>query len=484
MLLKKQNAESTAQPAYRRLAAVVEKMIRDRTLGDGARLPSVRQFSIQQRVSVPTALQAYASLEAQGLIEAKPRSGFYVRSIPTAPARKKLNGGRFPQVTDLAALEALDPIDVLMNDNNDATLASMGCGWPGQDVSPPPRLTQITVSMARKFGVRNAVYDYPPGAPELRHELALRSLRQGCALTADEIIVTTGATEAVALAIRATCEPGSTVIIESPSYFGTTHMLRQLQLNALPIPMDGATGLDLDTLELALKKTRASAALLCPNFHNPTGASMSEENKQRLVALLSAANIPIIEDDIYGDLPHRGPRPHCLKAYDRTGDVLLCSSFSKTLAPGYRVGYIAPGHRYRRILSLKRATSLASTSLPAFAIAEFLKTGGYDRYLRTVCRLYGERTARMLQAIEEHFPSETRVVPPGGGFVLWCELAAKTDAIRVFKKALAAGITLAPGPLFSPHGEFENFIRLNCSHPYTAKTDRAMKLLGKIVRSM
>lgn len=193
-----------------------------------------------------------------------------------------------------------------------------------------------------------------------------------------------------------------------------TYMLRQLQLNALPIPMNSATGLDLDTL-------------------------------------------------------------------DQSGDVLLCSSFSKTLAPGYRVGYIAPGHRYRRILSLKRATSLASTSLPAFAIAEFLKSSSYDRYLRAVCKSYGERIARMLQAIEEHFPYGTRISPPHGGFVLWCELPAKTDAIRVFKKALAAGITLAPGPLFSPQGEFKNFIRLNCSHPYTVKTERAMRLLGKII---
>jgi len=194
-------------------------------------------------------------------------------------------------------------------------------------------------------------YDMPPGSESLRREIARRSLEWGCALKTEDFIVANGATEAVSLALRATCEPGDTVVVESPVYFGFASLLRELRLNALPIPVDSVTGIDLEALEKALRRTRVAACVLIPTFQNPVGYAMPDERRKQLVRMLAKRGVPIIEDDIYGDLQHRGSRPRCLKAFDPDGLVMLCGSYSKTLAPGYRVGYIAPGRWHSRVLA-------------------------------------------------------------------------------------------------------------------------------------
>jgi DNA-binding transcriptional MocR family regulator len=346
------------------------------------------------------------------------------------------------------------------------------------------KLGRTMAAITRRLGAASIAYDMTPGSEVLRRELARRSLEWGCALKAEDFIVTLGATEAVSLALRVTCEPGDTVLVESPTYFGFARMLRELRLKALPIAVDSATGINLDAVQRAARRHRISACLLIPNFHNPVGSAMPDENKKVLLKMLDKREVPIIEDDIYGDLQHGGVRPRCLKAFDQDGSVILCSSYSKTLAPGYRVGFIAAGRWQSKVACLKRVSTLSSTTLPVLAIAEFLKNGGYDRYLRSIRQTYQHQVERMREAIVEAFPEGIGLSRPQGGFVLWCELPKKADSMELARQARAAGISIAPGPLFSADGGFKNFIRINCGYPWNARIERSVGILGHIVRQL
>jgi DNA-binding transcriptional MocR family regulator len=293
-----------------------------------------------------------------------------------------------------------------------------------------------------------------------------------------------GGTEAVSLALRATCKPGDTVLVESPTYFGLASMLRELQLKALPIPVHPADGINLDVLEKALRQTRVAACVVIPNFHNPTGFVMPDENKRRLIELCLKRGVALIEDDAYADLQHEGPRPRSLKAFDSTDSIILCGSYSKKLAPGFRVGYIAAGRWQDRAKALKLASTLNGALLPTLAIAEFLKNGGYDRYLRAIRQACRVQVSRMKEAVVESFPPGIGLSRPRGGFLLWCELPAKADAVKLSEQARRAGISIAPGPMFSPVGDFRNFIRINCGCPWNPQIERAVGVLGHLVAAM
>ena len=472
---------SIPEPVYQKLANLLEGMIRSQSLRPGDRVPSVRQFSRQQRVSVPTALNAFATLETRGLIEARPKSGFYVRARQADLIREPRGPATAARVTDFAKV---DPFESLLADHSDPKLVAFGAAVPNAALLPAKKLARIIGVIARRNPAVGIGYDMPPGSETLRRELAKRSLEWGCSLRPDDFIVTSGGTEAISLALRATCKPGDTVAVESPTYYGLVGMLRELGLNALPVPSDSSHGMDPDALQSALRRTRISACALIPNFNNPTGSLMPDENRKRILAMLAARQVPIIEDDIFGDLNHEGARPRCLKTFDRDGSALLCSSFSKTLAPGYRVGYISAGRWHQKVLSLKQYSSLASATLPALAVAEFLRNGGYNRYLRSLRQAYRHQVAQMREAVVETFPKGIGLSRPQGSFILWCELPAKVNSMELFNRARAAGISIAPGTLFSPQGGYQNFIRINCGHSWNAHIERSVGILGHLAQQL
>jgi DNA-binding transcriptional MocR family regulator len=273
-------------------------------------------------------------------------------------------------------------------------------------------------------------------------------------------------------------------LIESPSYYGFIQILNQMGLKAVAVPATARDGLNLEGVEAVLKKRRIAAILLVPTFSNPLGSIMSEESRKALLQITEKKNIPIIEDDIYGDLQHEGARPRCLKAFDADGRVILCGSYSKTLAPGYRVGYAVPGRWLSKMVHLKIATNWGSATLPALAVAEFLRNGGYDHHLRTIRRTYRDQVEKMREAVAAAFPAPVRISNPRGGFVLWVELPPQVDAMRLFAEARKVGISIAPGPIFSPVGDFTNYIRLSCGFPWNAKMETAIGTLGKLIGQM
>ncbi len=471
-----------ATPLYVRLADVLEEMIQRRALRPGDKIPSLREFSASQRVSVPTALSAYAALEARGLVEARPKSGFYVAARQADAIPGILPSKPAPKVSDLAHS---DPLELLTADRNHPSKVQFGTAVPDIDLLPGARLTRILSGIARRLGPSVVAYDEPLGPLALRRAIVRRALLAGIHLASpDEVLITAGATEAISLALRATCSPGDTVVVESPTYFGLLRQLREHGLKALPIPVDPLQGINLDALATALARNRVAALLLIPNFQNPVGSLMPEPNQRELVRLATAKGVPIIEDDVYGDLQHHGARPHTLKTHDLDGSILHLGSFSKTIAPGYRVGYVIGGKWQHRLQAIKKTHTGTNPALPSLAVAEFLQNGGYDRYIRSLREACRVQMDTMRDAICQQFPDGIRLSRPEGGFILWCELPRNVDSLELFHRARAAGVTIAPGPLFSTDGGFRNFIRLNAGLRWSPRVANAVATVGQIAKQL
>jgi DNA-binding transcriptional MocR family regulator len=296
-------------------------------------------------------------------------------------------------------------------------------------------------------------------------------------------VITAGVTEAVQLALQTVCPPGGTLAIESPVYFNFLQMIRQLGLTPLEIPSSISDGISIDALRYAIENTGVNAVLAISNFSNPLGGVIPDEKKKALLKLLRRHNIPFIEDDVQGDLSFADQRPSVVRSFDTSGEVLLCSSFSKTLAPGYRVGWIAPGRYQAEIERQKMIFSIAAPSPNQLAIAEFLANGGYARHLRAMRRVYAKSVACMGEAIGRHFPPGTCVTRPKGGFTLWVELPRAVDSRSLYAQAIKLGITTAPGAIFSTSQRYNNYIRLNAAF-WAPGVEWAVEALGRLIKEM
>jgi DNA-binding transcriptional MocR family regulator len=258
--------------------------------------------------------------------------------------------------------------------------------------------------------------------------------------------------------------------------------LESLHLKALEIPTHPKEGICLEDLEAALKEGKISACALVTNFSNPLGSCMGDRKKKQLVELLNRYDVPLIEDDIYGELQFEGARPKAVKAFDTEGRVLYCTSVSKTLSPGLRIGWAAAGRYQVKVEQLKMSLNWM-TSVPAqLTVAAFLSNGGYDRHLRHLRRAYQAQMNRISQAICEYFPAETKVSRPEGGYVLWLEMPESFDAMAFYEEALQHNISIAPGMMFSPSGSYRNCFRLNCGIPWTEEIHQAIQKLGYLAK--
>ncbi len=463
---------------YEQVASEIARLIDSGTFRPGDAIPSVRELSRQHGVSIATVVQAYYLLEAQGLIEARDRSGFYVRTArPSALPEPDISAPR----SDPTGVSVRDVVaEVSLADTRHPNLVQLGAAHPNTSLGAPTALTRIQASVARRMGHRIGMYDYVPGCEPLRVQIAQRALSSGCRLSPDDVIITTGCTESINLCLRAVCRPGDTVAIESPTGFDALLSLDVLGLQALEIPTHPRDGISLDALRFALDHHRVSACLVVTNYNNPLGSCMPDDHKRDLVDLLAARDIPLIENDIFGEIHFQDRRPNVAKAYDRKGLVMLCSSFSKSLCPGFRVGWVVPGRFMPAIRWLKYTTSLASPTLSEYAIAEFVASGSYDPYIRRIRRTYERYVGALSDAVRRFFPPECRLTRPGGGFLLWVQLPERIDSLDLYRRALSAGIAITPGYLFSPTNQYRNFIRLNAAN-WSDETLPALRTLAALI---
>lgn len=466
---------------YQELARIVSGLVEGGTLRPGMRAPSVRRIALQHAVSISTVLQAYRLLEDRGVLEARPKSGFYVThgvaAVRQTPEPSRPTGKPTRIAVSTGVVQLLEYA-------SRPEMVPLGCAIPSADMLAAGGLDRFLARTARVKGMHYNIYTEPRGDLNLRSEICRRALRCGQLLTPDAVAITNGCTEALSLALRTLTTCGDTVAIETPTYFGLLRVLQGLGLRALELPTDADEGVNVEALEKALASKPVAACLFSSGFNNPLGCAMTEEKKRSILALLQAHGVPLIEDDIYGDIYFGPARPKPFMALDPDADVIYCSSFSKTLAPGYRVGWIATQRHMEAALEAKFALTLCGAALPQAALAEFLATGGYDSHLRRMRRAFAENIDRMTRAIDRTFPKSTRVTRPAGGFVLWLELPEPFDARAFFDQAIARGICFAPGDIFSASQSHRNCLRLSCGHLWNDRIEKSVETLGAMAAAL
>jgi DNA-binding transcriptional MocR family regulator len=462
---------------YEKVVERISGLISEGVLRPGDRAPSVRRLSTQMEVSVTTVLQGYLLLESRGLIEARPQSGYYVK-IPLeklAPEPKASTPS-----SSATAVGVNELVAKVLEAARDPEMIPLGAAAPSHELLPVRQLLRVMAAVGRRREATAINFDLPPGYEALRRQIARRSLDAGCRLAIDEIVTTCGGMEALNLCLRAVAKAGDTIAIESPTFFGILQVIESLGMKALEIATHPREGIDLDALAYAVRKDKVAACMLVPNVSNPLGSCMPDKNKKALLDILKPREIPVIEDDIFGDLYFGNNRPKTVKAFDKEGLVLLCSSFSKTLAPGFRVGWTAPGRFKARVEQLKFMNTLATGSLPQMTIAQFLENGGYDRHLRRLKKSLAAQVQLVSLLVSRHFPQGTRMTRPTGGFVLWVELPKSLNSLELHRRALREKISITPRPIFSAKQKYRNCIRLSCAQPWSAKLEQAIVTLSKL----
>jgi DNA-binding transcriptional MocR family regulator len=464
---------------YIQIASTLEALITTEALRIGDKLPSVRTLAEEYNISMGTAFQAYYHLEGKGLIESRPKSGYYVRFN-----QKRLPSLPVPSRPDAAehTVSVRDMIAAIYGDIAGNIRYNFALAVPDLSLLPAAKLNKSMVHALRNAPDHGIGYEHTQGAPELRKQIARLAFNWGGTVSPDEVIVTNGCLEAITLSLKAVTHPGDTVAVECPTYFGIYQAIESLGLKVVEIASCPVTGLDLDCLKSVLKKIPVKAVVCVPNFSNPQGSCMPDESKKALVALVTKHRIPLIEDDIYGELYFGRSRPRTCKAFDTKGWVLHCSSLSKSLAPGYRTGWVVPGRFGNEVAALKRIQNISSPTLTQSAMAHFLQNGRYDFHLKGLRRALHTQCLRYSQSIVDHFPPGTRISRPEGGFVLWVELPPEVDAFRLRSQAIGQGIAIVPGKIFSASCNFSHCLRLSFGKPWNEDIDYGLKRLGELVK--
>jgi len=472
---------TTDDHLYMQVAGGIEKMISEDVLRIGDKLPSVRVLSEEYGISMGTAFQAYYHLEGKGLIESRPKSGYYVR----------FNHKRFPEVPkqfqpepishEVSVKEMIASIykDIVAHDVINFALAV-----PDISLLPAAKLNKSVVYALRNTKDHCIGYEHTQGHVELRKQIAKLAFNWGGKPDPDDIIITSGCLEAMTMCLRAVTKPGDTVALECPTYFGIYQAVESLGLKVVEISSCSVNGIDLDCLQRAIRKFSIKACVVVPNFNNPLGSCMPDENKKKLVDIITRHNIPLIEDDIYGELYFGKSRPKTCKYFDKKGLVMHCSSLSKSLAPGYRIGWAIPGKFSEEVSQIKRMNNISCPTLTQSAMAHFLKNGRYEYHLKNLRKALHTQCLRYMQAIIEYFPADTKLSRPHGGFVLWLQLNKKVNAFKLRTEAMKHRISVVPGKIFTAGCNYSHFIRISFGKPWSDDVDYGLMMLGKLIKKM
>jgi len=463
---------------YDQVSRYINELIEKGDLKPGDKAPSLRKLSKQLSVSIATITQSYVNLEDQGVLTARPQSGFYVNALVN-------------QINDIAKSAATpgqarrirfgDLFEEVFRNANNPRITPFGTSNPSMDFMPVKSLTRATRSIISRYPQKSMDYLFPPGDLKLREQIAQQYAQTYTRISANDIIITSGATEALSISLRTVAKRGDIIAVESPTYFAVLRMIEQMGMLAVEIDTDPVTGLNLDALEEAFDTMDIRAVMASPNTSNPLGCQMPEDKKREMVNLLAERDIPLIEDDVYGSVYFGDKPPRPAKSYDLNNIVLSCSSFSKTLAPGHRVGWVIAGRYHKKFLQFKQAWSSATSSINQLALAEFLSSGQYDRHLVRLRMAMRDQVEKGRFMIARNFPEGTRVSHPHGGNVLWVEMPRGCDSIDIFNRALEHNIGVTPGILFSATRRFRNHLRINCGSPWNEANQNALKTLGQIV---
>lgn len=466
---------------YLRIARNIEQKILNEVLKVGDKLPSIRMICREHGVSMSTAQFAYHELEKKSLIESRPQSGYYVSDS----FRRKLAIPETSRPSWRTPVRKISEVFAsVYNNATDPSFTMFSMGIPSEQLLPLAKLRKSLAGSVRGLPGEGTQYQPVAGNERLRRQIARWSFSWNGNLAEDDLVVTNGCMNALAYCMMTIAKAGDTVAVESPCFFGILQLAQSLGLKVLELPTHPKTGVELEALKKAVIHNKIRFCLLVSNFSNPLGSCMPDEHKKEAVALLEQYGVPLIEDDLYGDIYFGDHRPTCCKTYDESGNVLWCSSVSKTLAPGYRVGWVAPGKFKEKIVQMKLFHSLSSPTLTSEIVADFLENGRYESHLRKLRRALHTNYLHYVRVIGESFPEQTRISRPQGGLSLWTELPASVNTLELYNLALRQKISIAPGMMFSLQHQFDQCMRLSFGIPWNAKTESSLKILGKMVKSM
>ncbi|QSW89443.1 MULTISPECIES: PLP-dependent aminotransferase family protein [Flavobacterium] len=462
---------------YLQFADVIEKQIKSGLLNVGDKLPSIREVCAETGYSMSTVSKAYYEVESRSLIESRPQSGYYVSNIS---ARIITEPSASSPVLSVENIEREDLIDLVYGDMRAKDVTMLSLGFPSNELLPIAKLNKGMVQAMRQLPNSGTSYEEIQGNSNLRKEIARWSFTWGGSLTEEDIITTPGCISAISDCLLTLTKPGDTIITESPVYFGILQLARSLGLYVMELPTNMTTGIELEAVKKTLASNKVKACVLMSNFSNPSGSMLPNEHKKEIVRLMEFYNVPLIEDDIHGDLYFGTSRPTNCKTYDESGIVLCCSSVSKTLAPGYRVGWVSAGKFKKEILRTKLYHTISSPTITHEVVGDFLKNGRYENHLRRIRQILNRNCNNYINTVLESFPAGTKVSQPQGGFFLWVELDQKIDTASLYHLAMKHNISIAPGRIFSFQNQFSNCMRLSFGLPWTNELRKSIQTLGKL----
>jgi DNA-binding transcriptional MocR family regulator len=463
---------------YLKIANSVTEQIKSETLQFGERLPSLRSAQKLYNVSLNTIKQAYMELESRSLVESRPKYGYYVSQT----SKRKL---ALPSVAQMKVSEKKntpqDLIDKVFGVISGTDITQFGLGIPGKSLLPVAKMKKCMIDVIKRKNDSGTNYEPVQGSEELRREIAKWSMVMEGRITEDDLVITSGAMNAVYNCLMAVTQPGDSVAVESPVYFGILQAIQLLGLKAVEIPTHPITGVDLDALKKVLPKL--SACCFVVNYNNPLGFQMPDENKKELVKMLTEYNVPLVEDDVYGNIYFGAGRPKPCKFYDEAGIVMWVGSVSKTLAPGFRVGWVAPGKFKEKIIRQKLVQTVSGPSLFSDVITDFLAHGRYDHHLRMFRKKLYANYLQIQKSVIEYFPDNTKISEPKGGFMLWLELDKRICTEDLYDAAVSQKVNFAPGRMFSQYNRYQNCMRLNYALEWTDRVESDLEKLGKMIKN-
>ncbi len=479
----------SGEPVYRQLESYLRGLIAAERLAPGTKIPASREIAAALGVSRNTVSQAYEDLVAEGLLTAHVGQGTFVATRPaTGPvalARAEHARSRGFVWSGLFALRART-LDVPPGFRTVRRGRPIRCDFRGGQVATdalPARelarafadvLAHGIADVARQKDIR--------GWPPLRREIARYLVERGIGCEPDDVLIVNGAQHAIDLTARVLLDPGDTVAIEQPGYFGAALAFTAAQANVVGIGVD-EEGLRTDELARVLRARRVKLVYATPAAHSPTGAVMSDARRRALLALADEHQTPVFEDDYDSELRYEGPPVAALKTLDAAGQVIYTGTFSKVLFPGLRVGYVVAARPLLEKMALARWNGDVETSIvPQAALALLLARGGLERHLRRMRKLYAARLAALLAALAEHMPPGTTWTTPRGGHSVWVRLPPGADADAIAHDAGDGGIAYTPGDVFFADGRGRDALVLTFAALDPAAIHRGVAALGAIVQ--
>ncbi|WP_022664178.1 PLP-dependent aminotransferase family protein [Desulfospira joergensenii] len=472
--------KSTPNFRYVTLADQIQDNITQGLFRPGDKLPSLRRLHTRLGLSVSTVHHAYIELEKRGRVEAREKSGFYVRPLDRSPLAvpRQVHAEARP-----SRVHINDLLRTIIAELADEDILQLGTAVCSRELMPLKQLTRIMKSIpGDSLGTFLSNYEDCAGNISLRQAVSQQMLGHACSITPEEVVTTNGCLDAVSLCLRAVAEPGDTILVESPVFHCFLQLIEDLNLYVLELPCCPEEGINLKNLEKALDANQVKACILNSNFQNPLGYAVSKEKKAAILEITQSRGLPVIEDDIYGDLYFSGSRPPTFKSMDREGMVLYCSSFSKTLAPGLRTGWTLPGRFLKKVLRMKSSTTISNAGINQAVAAEFISTGAYDRHLRKLRNQIKNQASALAMALSKHFPRDTRITFPTGGMCIWVVLNKKIDSMDIYHRAHAKKISILPGKICSSSDRYNHCLRLNCGIKRGPRMEQGIMALGKIIR--